>query len=732
MGKHSTVQILGSSTLPVQTSELVGRRRELEEMQALLLREDVRVLTLTGAYGVGKTRLALQAAASLRGEFPQGVWFIDLFPVHEAEMILPTIMEVLGGRALGDEELAGVFQHWLADRKLLLVVDNFDHISGLAQALEVLLGAGQNVRIIAASSQPIGLTGEQVYPVHPLGLPEQQADVATLSQYESFQFFMNRMRIDPDGPPIPRELARGIAHLCILLNGLPLGLELAAARARSLPIEQVLSQLNDRLGDSPDEAAIIREVIGWSISLLGDEQQALLARLAVFLRGWRMDAAQAICSEGLSGDISAYMNQLLELRLIRRMDSADGSERFSMSRLIRRKGFEVLEQRGETARIIEKHIDYWVRWTEALSERLPGQYESHSPEAVDEEDCNIKVALERALDAGQPEPAIRLANHSWHWWAHHGLNREGARWMERAVGMGEALTPHLRATAINIQANLISFVPGQREQAHRLYSESLKIATEHQLKDRLSVSYNNLGILAQERGEYWEARSMFEEGLRQATPEQSYFQAMMLANLCELFSAQGEFDQAREAGQRCIATATEQDARVIAGYGRLVLGRSLLWQGEIKEGQAMLTQAAAELAQGDIRGWVAVAHTDLGLAALRLADLNTAQAHLFSALSILQEVIRVFDMLRALDITGMVLTADGRLPQAVEMFGAVESARARLHMPTYLIERPLIAEHIERLRGQTSEADFKRAWQRGAALALEPALAYALEVMGDR
>jgi predicted ATPase/class 3 adenylate cyclase len=429
--------------LPVQPNALVGREQELEEVKGLLRRDDVRLLTLTGTGGTGKTRLALQVAADLVEEFPDGVFFVSLASISDPDLVVSTIAHTLGLGEQPGQTIEESLVEYLRDKQMLLLLDNFEQIVIAAPAVADVLAAVPELRLLVTSRETLRVTTEQVYAVPPLPLPDlaEVHDAATLSQYDAVALFEERAMAAKPGFEVTNENASVIAEICLRLDGLPLAIELAAARATILPPQALLRRLDQRLtlltGGRRDLAArqqTLRNAIGWSYDLLPDPEQALFSRLSVFVSGCQIEAAEAVCNlEGeLGSDVLDGIQSLVEKSLLREKSDPDGEPRFWMLETIQEYARNSLASAGATEEMRRRHAMYFL----SLAERA--DFESRCDptrwfERLDADDANLLAAFHWAREVGEADLMLRLASALWGFWLARGHITEGKNALEEAV-----------------------------------------------------------------------------------------------------------------------------------------------------------------------------------------------------------------------------------------------------------------------------------------------------------
>jgi predicted ATPase/class 3 adenylate cyclase len=432
------------TNLPVQPTALIGREKELEEVEALLRREDVRLLTLTGTGGTGKTRLALQVAADRLEEFPNGVFFVSLASITDPDLVVSTIAHTLGLRERPGQTIEESLIEYLRDKLMLLLLDNFEQIIAAAPAVADVLAAVPALRLLVTSREPLRVTAEQVYGVPPLPLPNpaEVLDVATLSQYDAAALFVERAKAAKPGFEVTNANAPAIAEICVRLDGLPLAIELAAARTAVLGPQALLRRLDQRLklltGGRRDLAArqqTLRNAIAWSYDLLPVPEQALFSRLSVFIGGCRIEAAEEVCNPeaDLGSDVLDGLQSLVEKSLLREKSDPDGEPRFGMLETIREYARNSLATTAAREKMRRQHAMYCL----SLAERADFESRSHDQtrwfERLDADNTNLLAAIDWAREAGEADLMLRLAAALWGFWLARGHITNGKSALEEAV-----------------------------------------------------------------------------------------------------------------------------------------------------------------------------------------------------------------------------------------------------------------------------------------------------------
>src|SRR5215218_6842394 len=392
------------NNLPLQPTPLVGREKEVSEVCHLLGGDETRLLTLTGPGGIGKTRVALQAAADLLEDFPEGTFFAPLATLTEAELLLPAVVETLEVMETAERPLDESLKDYLSERRLLLVLDNFEQVLGAAPTVTELLSAAPGLKVLATSRAPLGLYGEHEFPVPPLSMPDlkRPPPLERLTQYEAVGLFLERARALKPDFSITNESAPAVAEICVRLDGLPLAIELAAARIRMLPPKALLARLDNRLKlltggarDLPVRQRTLRGTIEWSYDLLEESEKSLFARLSVFSGGRTLGAIEAVCDkEGdLPVDTFDGVSSLLEKSLLRQEEGAGGEPRFVMLETIHEFARGKLQDSGEAEEIKRAHAEYFLVLAEEANQGLKGVNQLEWLERLEAEHDNMRAAL---------------------------------------------------------------------------------------------------------------------------------------------------------------------------------------------------------------------------------------------------------------------------------------------------------------------------------------------------
>ncbi|HEX6622614.1 MAG TPA: alpha/beta fold hydrolase, partial [Pyrinomonadaceae bacterium] len=545
----------GPDNLPAEPSPLIGREDELAGVLALLRRGEVRLVTLTGAGGTGKTRLALAVARALAEDFGDGVFFVDLSELSGPELVASAIAQALGVKEAGGTPLAEALRETLRGRAALLVLDNFEHVGGAAPLVSELLAAAPRAKALATSRSPLRLRLEHEFTVPPLALPSSLSLPPTdsLVRYAAVELFVARARAVKPGFALTDGNAAVVAEICQRLDGLPLAIELAAARVRVLSPPAILARMENRLRlltggarDLPARQQTMRGAVAWSYDLLSEDERKMLDRLSVFAGGFTMEAAEAVCEvvDEVCAEVLDCVTTLLGESLLVQRERPDGESRFRAPGVVREYGMERLRARGEAEAVERRHALYYLALSEQAEPALQGAAQAEWLARLEDEHDNMRAALRWSL-AREPETALRLAGSLRTFWDKRGHLSEGRGWLEAALEKAPRAATTARAKALNSAGSLV-WQLGDVEAAHRLYAECREVSTETGDLPLLARANNGLGIVAMIRGEREAARALYEECLvvsRRLGDDQ--LTGVALQNLGSVVFEQGDVARAR-------------------------------------------------------------------------------------------------------------------------------------------------------------------------------------------
>ncbi|HEX6387499.1 MAG TPA: protein kinase, partial [Anaerolineae bacterium] len=454
--------------LPAQVTPLVGRQREVATARRRFVAEGVRLLTLTGPGGVGKTRLGLQIAAALRDNFADGVFFVPLAPLRDPDHVLSTVAHSLRVKESGRKSLREAVQEWLRDKQALLLLDNFEHLLDAALLVTELLATSPQLKVLVTSREVLHVRGEHEFPVPPLELPDLggQPTAAEALQYTAVQLFVQRARAASPGFILDDKNVTAVAGICTHLDGLPLAIELAAARVKTLSPDQILNRLSHRFDllrdgprDLPARQQALHATLDWSYELLAPAEKALFRRLAVFAGGWTVAAAQAVCQPGGDDGLEALplamaegLASLADKSLVLRRAGAGDEPRYTMLVTVQAYAAERLAESGESHALKNRHAAHYLAWAKEVRPQLLGATPELALTQLEFEHDNLRAVLQWALD-NNVEAGCGLGDALWRFWQAHNHHTEGRHWLDKLLAKNDAVTIN-RVKALSASGNL--------------------------------------------------------------------------------------------------------------------------------------------------------------------------------------------------------------------------------------------------------------------------------------
>jgi predicted ATPase/DNA-binding CsgD family transcriptional regulator len=589
--------------LPAQLTTLIGRQREVAEVRSLLQRPEVGLVTLTGTGGVGKTRLGLHVAAEVVEEFAEGVFFISLAPISDPDLVVPTIAEVFGIKEVGDRILLDLLKAYLQYKCLLLVLDNFEQVLNSAVQVAELLASCPHIKVLVTSRAVLHVRGEQEFPVPPLAIPnlKQISDLIALSRYESVALFLQRSQAILPDFQMNESNAGAIAEICIHLDGLPLALELAAARIKLLPPQALLSRLEHRFHvltagarDVPVRQQTLQNTIAWSYHLLDTHEQRLFRRLSVFVGGCMLEAVEGVCYESKEAALSALdeIASLLDKSLLQQT-AYDGKARLVMLETIREYGLERLRESGEANRIQSAHARYFLSMVEELEPQRFGAQAITVQDQLEREFENLRSALKYLAEKGEQELALRLAGALWWFWYARGHLSEGWQWYELLLSNSEGVAPEVRAQAL-VHCGWVAYQLADNAHAGPLLKESLSLYRQLGNKEKTGVALFRLGLIAEYEGDIVAAQAMHEEALQLFT-ELAYKEGIAdsALELSDIHIERGDYSGAHRLAEQAVMLHREIGDQWGLGFSLLLLARTVLLLGDGQTAQNLTKECLA-------------------------------------------------------------------------------------------------------------------------------------------
>ncbi len=727
------------TNLPVQLTSFVGREKEIANVKQLIAAD--RLTTLTGPGGTGKTRLSLQVAADLFDSFPDGVWFIELAPLADPALVLKTVTTTLGLREETGRLLLEVLTDYLRAKEVLLILDNCEHlVEASAQLTASLLSACPKLYVLVSSREALGIPGEIPYRVPPLSVPDARhlPPVEILAKYEAVELFIERARTVMPAFGLTHENAPAVAQICQRLDGIPLAIELAAARANLLKVEQIASRLDDtfRLLTGSSRTRLprqqtLRATIDWSYSLLSDTERILLRRLSVFAGGWTLDATEVVCASAQGdtqvkpADVLDLLSTLVNKSLVMVEREPDQEARYHLLETVRQYAREKFSESGETETIRDQHLAYFHALAGRAEPEVQGAEQKAWFDQLETEHDNFRAALEWSLEGRveRAEVGLRMASSLWWFWFQRGYANEGGEWLERILSASQAVTdPVVRAKAIS-RLGWLKFDPAHMEEGLML-GQTLGPAGWESMATAFCIMGAGDWYLA----DYAQAKSYEEQGL------QLFRKLGNRWGICETLTwlgmallKQGDLQQATVALQESLALARQaHDTNEIA-FSLWQLGNTILAQGNCEQAVAFLEESLAlyrEIKQQQGVIWLI---SSLGKAVLQKGDIQQATSYYREALALYWESGNERLIADGLEQLAYAEALHKQPERAARLLGAAEVLRESSGAALFPYQRADYERCQEALRLQLDETSLAVRWAEGRAMTAKQAVVYALE-----
>ncbi len=724
------------NNLPVQRTAFIGRERESDDLRQLLSRPGLHLVTLTGPGGIGKTRLALQVAGEMADQFPSGVCFVALSAIAERGLIASAIAQAVGARETGNTSLQENLMEYVGalSQPMLLVLDNFEHLVSAAPIVAQMLTAGPKLKVVVTSQAPLHIYGEHEFPVPPLALPDPKSNppLEVLSRLPAIELFVERAQAVKHQFALTKENAPAVAAICSRLDGLPLAIELAAARIKLLSPSAMLIRLESRLSlltggarDLPTRQQTLRNTVEWSYGLLNVAEQTLLRRFSVFTGGCTLDALEAVCDTkgDLGLDVLDAMASLVDKSLAQQVEQVDKETRFVMLSAVREYALERLAESNDESATRRAHAAYYLVLAEEGAEDIAAQPEWLDRYEVEHE--NFRLAIDYLIKTGDAEWGLRLGAALFRFWETREHFAEGRDAIGRLLALersASASRPKLRARLLFAGA-VMAAAQGDYGSARPMFEQSLETCVE--LKDNrgVAVALNALAVNARDRGELTDAALLFERCLAiwkdLGDPADI---ARALSNLASVMKMKGEFERAISLYDECLMVFRQVGDSAGVAWTLNYLGDVAREKADLVAARSYCEQSLSEFRR---------LHDSWGIASTLsdLASLSCDQGNNAEARRLYGESIKLFQGLgykrgiaRALECLAVNAAAQSNAEQSLRLAGAAGALRQRLGTPVTPAEQARLEKALEFARRTLGDAAGLTAWMEGWAMPVEQAI----------
>jgi predicted ATPase/serine/threonine protein kinase len=727
-----------SHNLPAQITPLVGRQTEANTMVKLFRQENARLVTLTGPGGAGKTRLSLEVGAQMLSDFDDGVFLVTLAPITDASLVASAIAKTLSVTESAERAVIDHLKEHLREKRMLLLLDNFEQTLDAAPLVVELLAAAPHLKILVTSRAVLHVTGEHQFPVPPLTIPDSKSlpPLNVLEQYSAVALFSQRARAVKGDFAITEINAGAVIEICRQLEGLPLAIELAAARTKLFPPKAMLARLNDRLQllmggarDLPERQQTMRSAIAWSYDLLEEEEKKLFRRLSIFVDGCTFEAAEAVCNAtgDLRLDVLEGLASLVDKSLQRQEEHLGGELRFRAFETIREYGRECLAKNGEATSIRRQHANFFLRFAEQIEPELVGSNQEVWLDRLEAEHENLRAAFEWSAEAGEVELGLRLGGALWRLWSTRGYLTEGRHRLERLLALGTKLPASKAMTKARYAAGVLAEAQGDYAAARSHFEKN--VSMQRKLGDKWGVanSLNNLGIVAFRNNEYTAARSLYEESLglwRELGNQRAV--ALSLSNLGNIAEKLNDHTLADSLHRESLAIFRElKDAHGIASsLGHLA--DAARRSHDYQSARTLYEESLTMFIESGSKWHIANVLAELGKLSCEQGDYTATRCLyqesmvIFGELGDIRGIARLFEGLLVLAIM------QSQPERALRLAGAAKAVRKEHGVPLAPDEEIELQQNLESINPVLPVSVQETAWSSGASMSIERAIEYAL------
>jgi len=728
-----------SHNLPAQLTSFIGREKESEEVRKLVHAN--RIITLTGSGGAGKTRLSLHVGAECLQHFPDGVWFVELAPVTDPALIPQTLLAIFNLREDAQRVPLEVLLDHLRPKTILLMLDNCEHlIEACAQTSEILLRACPKLKILASSREALGIAGEVPYRVPSLATPnpEHLPSLEKLSELDSIRLFIERATTAKSDFILTKANASFVAQICFRLDGIPLALELAAARMKMLSPEQIAVRLDDRFRlltggarTALPRQQTLRAMIDWSYSLLSEPEKTLFRRLAVFVGGWTLEAAESVCNEERGGvDVLDLLTRLVDKSLVY-IEESTGEIRYHRLETIRQYSREKFFETDEVETIRDRHLAFHVKYAEIAEEHMRGRARVAWMHRLEAEQDNMRTAMEWGL-ARNSESALRIAASLPIFWASSGFSAEGFRWLQQALEQVEAMKgyeqPSLRAKGLSGLSFLYMSL-GDNTNGKRVAEESVALFRHSQDKSGLAFALVVSAYPLEFLGERLQAEAALLESIAIARSEKNVFVlASALANLTRVtLDLHGDIEAAEHYADEAIRISQELGIEWTAGVAHEMKGMIAIHRKDYDEARTLIEKAVNAYRETGASFNVIIAKSGLAHMERELGNYAIALGIYRETIVAFRDVAQTGAVAHQLECFGFIAIAWNQNEHALQLFAAANALREKGGTPMTPDEQVYYDQQLVALREKIDLIKFDSVWSKGHTMTMEQAIEYTLE-----
>ncbi len=740
----------GRGNLPPELTSFIGRERDLAQVRHLL--DAHRLVTLTGSGGVGKTRLALRVASELRSEFSDGAWWVDLEPVTDEALVTPAVATALGVHVGAAGSTTQALSEWLTDQRLLLVLDNCEHVTGrVGQMTQALLRSAPQLRVLITSQHALGVAGETAWRLPSLTVPgplpaevpherESPSDtMAGLGSYACVQLFIDRAQAVLPTFTLTTANAEAIAQICRRLDGIPLAIELAASRVRMLTPAQIAARLDGMLGllacqatAVPTRHSTLRATLDWSYAFLSAAERLLFSRLAVFAGTFSLEATETICAG--HGILSEHVLDLitgLEDKSLVESTPAHGQVRFRLHEIIRQYAAEKLAEAADDSRMRACHLDYYGRLVSEIGPKLTGPSQSEWLDQLEGEHDNLHAALVSCqAESACIETGLRIVGRLTKFWSTRGYFKEGRHWAKTLAAASQGCPPSPGRVDVLRAVAYLAYLQGDYAESTLFYAEALDAAQAIDDEQAVARIYRGMGIVAHMQGDHDTAQRQYEQSLslsRELADREG--EATCLVNLGVIAWHEGNLESARTYAQQCLALRRALHDEVGVAYVLYILGH-IAWSADRPVEARTLHEESLRLKRPlDDKWGIANSLDSLGVIARRQGDPLRARAYFSESLMLYHDLGSQWGLSEVFDHLAGLLADTAQYAPATQLMAAAAAIREATHSAIPPTTRAEYEEQLTRIHDQLGDERFHAAWLLGRALMIEQAVQLALETI---